>query len=132
VPDFEAVNADPKWIAWLQEVDPLLRGPRMSIAQEAFNKGDAEGVAHYVGMFKQTLKPVEPATDKTEELERQIQPNRTTTAATPAPTGKTLSSKDIEKMFQKAALLGAQGKLDEARKLEAEIDQAYMENRVVA
>lgn len=132
VPDFEAINADPKWIAWLQEVDPLLRAPRMSVAQDAFNRGDAEGVAHYVGMFKQTLKPVEPPTDKTEELERQIQPNRTTTAATPAPTGKTLSTKDIEKMFQKAALLGAQGKLDEARKLEAEIDQAYMENRVVA
>lgn len=133
VPDFEAVNADPKWIAWLQEVDPLLRGPRMTVAQEAFNKGDAAGVAHYVAMFKKTLAPVEPATNKTEELERQIQPNRTTTATNAVqPTGKTLSSKDVEKMFQKAALLGAQGKLEEARKLEAEIDLAYMENRVVA
>ncbi len=132
VPDFEAVNADPKWIAWLQEVDPLLRGPRMTVAQEAFNKGDAAGVAHYVAMFKQTLAPVEPTPSKTEEIERQIQPNRTTPAATPAPTGKMLSVKDVEKMFQKAALLGAQGKLEEARKLEAEIDLAYMENRVAA
>ena len=44
VPDFEAVNVDPKWIAWLNEVDPLLRAPRASVAQQAFNRGDAEGV----------------------------------------------------------------------------------------
>jgi hypothetical protein len=30
VPDFETVNADPKWIAWLNEVDPLLRADRKS------------------------------------------------------------------------------------------------------
>lgn len=133
VPDFEAVNADPKWIAWLQEVDPLLRGPRMTVAQDAFNKGDAAGVAHYVAMFKQTLAPVEPTKSKTEELERQIQPNRTTTATNAVqPTGKILTNKDVEGMFQKAADLSARGKLEEARKLEAEIDLAYMENRVVA
>ena len=133
VPDFEAVNADPKWIAWLNEVDPLLRAPRSSVAQQAFNRGDAEGVAHYVAMFKQTVAPVEQKADKTEELERQLQPNRgATSAPTASPKGKVYTNADIEKMFRKAADLGTKGQTDAAKKLEAEIDAAYMEGRVTA
>ena len=133
VPDFEAVNADPKWIAWLNEVDPLLRAPRSSVAQQAFNQGDAEGVAHYVTMFKQTIAPVEQKADKTEELERQLQPNRGATSAPPtSQKGKVYTNADIEKMFRKAADLGTKGQTDAAKKLEAEIDAAFMEGRVTA
>ena len=133
VPDFEAVNADPKWIAWLNEVDPLLRAPRSSVAQQAFNRGDAEGVAHYVALFKQNSKPVEPTADRTEELERQLQPNRGATSAPPtSQKGKVYTNADIEKMFRKAADLGTKGQTDAAKKLEAEIDAAFMEGRVTA
>jgi hypothetical protein len=133
VPDFEVVNADPKWIAWLNEVDPLLRAPRASVAQQAFNRGDAEGVAHYVSLFKQNTAPVEQKTDKTEELERQLQPNRGASSAPSAsPKGKVYTNSDIEKMFRKAADLGTKGQTDAAKKLEAEIDAAFMEGRVVA
>jgi hypothetical protein len=45
VPDFQDINADPKWMAWLDEIDPFLRAPRKTVAQEAFNRGNAEGVA---------------------------------------------------------------------------------------
>jgi len=133
VPDFEAVNANPKWIAWLNEVDPLLRAPRSSVAQQAFNRGDAEGVAHYVAMFKQTIAPVEQKADKTEELERQLQPNRgAPSTPTASPKGKVYTNADIEKMFRKAADLGTKGQTDAAKKLEAEIDAAFMEGRVTA
>ena len=133
VPDFEAVNADPKWIAWLNEVDPLLRAPRSTVAQQAFNRGDAEGVAHYVAMFKKSVAPVEPTADKTEELERQIQPNRSATSTPPtSQKGKVYTNADIEKMFRKATDLGVKGRTDEAKKLEAEIDAAFMEGRVTA
>ena len=133
VPDFEAVNADPKWIAWLNEVDPLLRAPRSSVAQQAFNRGDAEGVAHYVSLFKQSNKPVEPTADKTNELELQIQPNRSATSTPPtSQKGKIYTNADIEKMFRKATDLGVKGRTDEAKKLEAEIDAAFMEGRVTA
>ncbi len=133
VPDFEAVNADPKWIAWLNEVDPLLRAARSTVAQQAFNRGDAEGVAHYVAMFKKSVAPVEPTADKTEELERQIQPNRSATSTPPtSQKGKVYTNADIEKMFRKATDLGVKGRTDEAKKLEAEIDAAFMEGRVTA
>lgn len=133
VPDFEAVNTDPKWIAWLNEVDPLLRAPRSSVAQQAFNRGDAEGVAHYVAMFKKSVAPVEPTADKATELELQIQPNRGATSAPPtSQKGKVYTNADIEKMFRKAADLGTKGQTEAAKKLEAEIDAAFMEGRVTA
>lgn len=133
VPDFDKVNIDPKWVEWLNEYDPILRGPRKLVAQEAFNRGDAEAVADYVKMFKQTIAPVEPSKSKTEELERQIQPRRAATGTgQPAPKGKTYTNKEVERMFRQAADLGARGKLEEARKLEAEIDAAYVDGRVTA
>lgn len=133
VPDFETVNADPKWIAWLNEVDPLLRAPRATVAQQAFNRGDAEGVAHYVAMFKKSIAPVEPTADKTTELELQIQPNRSATSTPPtSQKGKIYTNAEIEKMFRKATDLGVKGRVEEAKKLEAEIDAAFMEGRVTA
>ena len=136
VPDFDAVNTDPAWIAWLEEVDPMLRGPRKMAAQVAFSNGDAEGVAHYVSLFKAATAPaaVEPASQKTEELERQIQPSRNNAASAPvaSPKGRTYTTADINKMFKQVADLGVRGELDKARKLEAEIDAAYMDGRVIA
>ena len=135
VPDFDAINVDPKWIAWLNETDPLLRGPRMTVAQTAFNNGDAEGIAHYIGMFKATLAPApnaEPTPSKAEEIARQVQPNRTGSSAAPTQQGRIYKDADIQRMFIKSADLSAKGQMEEARKLEAEIDLAYKENRVVA
>jgi hypothetical protein len=134
VPDFDQINLDPKWVDWLNEIDPLLRAPRKSIAQEAFNRGDAEGVAHYVSLFRQTTEPAAATKSKAKsELERQIQPTRSAaTAQTASPKGRIYTDSDVRVMYQKAATLGAQGKLEEARKLEAEIDAAYMDGRVTA
>lgn len=133
VPDFEEINVDSKWIAWLEEIDPILRGPRKLIAQEAFNRGDAEAIRDYIKMFKQTTAPSEKPNAKQAELERQIQPNRSASSAPPSSQkGRVYTTKDIERMFEKAAKLNATQKFDEATKLEAEIDAAYMEGRVTA
>ena len=130
VPDFSAVNADPKWIAWLNEIDPMIRAPRKTIAQDAFARGDAEGVAYYVDLFKQTQSPEEPRKRKSSEIELQVQPKRNAPATTASQTGRTYTTSDIDRMFQQVRQLGAAGKLEDARKLEAEIDSAYMESRV--
>lgn len=130
VPDFDAINADPKWVAWLDEVDPILRAPRRTLAQQAFESGDAEGVAYYVDLFK-SVNNVEPPKEKpNKELESQIQPNRTTSSATPKGAPKVYTSAQISQMFKKAATLSSTNRIEEANKLEAEIDAAYMENRV--
>lgn len=135
VPDFDQINADPRWIDWLEEVDPILRGPRKSIAQGAFNSGDAEAVAHYVSLFKKTVEaPTPPVEDPVKrELNNQIQPRRNSTASAPtSKAGRVYSPADVEGIFIRIAQMHARGQLDEARKLEAEIDAAYTEGRVTA
>jgi hypothetical protein len=132
VPDFQAVNADDRWIGWLNEVDPLLRAPRKSVAQDAFNRGDAEAVAHYIGMFKASVAPAEQPSDKAAELEKQIQPNRSASNAPVSQQAKTYTDSQIQKMFQKSVEMSSRGQREEAMKLEAEIDAAYRENRVRA
>jgi len=132
VPDFQTVNTDERWINWLNEVDPLLRAPRKSVAQEAFNTGDAEAVAHYIGMFKASVAPAEQPSDKAAELEKQIQPKRSASNASVSQQAKTYTDAQIQKMFQKSVELSSRGQRDEAMKLEAEIDAAYREGRVRA
>ncbi len=132
VPDWAQLNNDPAWIAWLDEVDPILRGPRRNAAQAAYNANDAQGVAYYVQLFKDMSAA--PAIDpRQKELERQVQPTRTATAQTPvSQKGKMYTTRDVERMFLKVKDLNVSQKFEEARKLEAEIDAAYMEGRVTA
>jgi heterodisulfide reductase subunit C len=133
VPDFQEVNADPRWIEWLNEVDPLLRAPRKTVAQNAFNEADAEAVAHYVGMFKSGISPVVQNNDKAAELEKQIQPKRSATnSANVSQQAQTYTDAQIHQMFLKSADFSAKGRTEEAMKLEAEIDAAYREGRVRA
>ena len=132
VPDFEAINADSRWVDWLNEVDPLLRAPRKSVAQEAFNHGDAEAVAHYIGMFKASVAPAEQPSDTAAELEKQIQPKRSASTAPISPQARIYTDAQVQKMFQKSVELSSRGQREEAMKLEAEIDAAYREGRVKA
>jgi hypothetical protein len=130
VPDFEAINSDPKWVAWLDETDPILRGPRRNAAQDAFNRGDVEAIKDYVNLFK-NQSPLPKADKRQSELERQIQPSKNSASAPPtSQKGKNYSTVEIERMFQKVAELGKKGDSDAAKKLEAEIDAAYLEGRV--
>lgn len=132
VPDFAEVNVDQRWINWLNEEDPMLRGPRMTAAQAAYAEGDADGVAHFVKLFKESLQPVvTEGSGRTQELENQIQPSTTGASTAPQPQSGVLTDADVRTMFTKVMNLNAAGRLDEARKLEAEIDAAYQEGRVV-
>lgn len=132
VPDFAQVNTDPEWVKWLDEHDPLLRAPRRVVAEKSYSEGDAESVAHFVNLFKQSQQVAEPAKQAVDkELESQIQPSKSTSSPnTPAPKGKTYTNDQIRAMFVKITQMQKAGKSDEARKLEAEIDSAYMEGRV--
>lgn len=132
VPDWGRLNNDPAWIAWLDEVDPILRGPRRNAAQAAYTANDANAVAYYVQLFKDTMAA--PQVDQRQkELERQVQPTRSATSQAPvSQKGKMYTTRDVEKMFLKVKELNVAHKYDEANKLEAEIDAAYMEGRVTA
>ena len=132
VPDFQEIDQDQRWMKWLNEHDPMLRGPRRDQAQAAFDKGDAEAVAHYVKLWRSTLEPeVENTAAREVELEKQVSPSRSVaTQTTTNSTGKRYSEKEINNAWTKIRHLNTAGKYDEATKLEADITKAYLEGRV--
>lgn len=137
VPDFDQVDNDPRWIAWLDEHDPILRGPRRVQAVQAYNAGDAEAVAHYVGLFKQTITdaPKPESTKRQSELEKQVAPNRSANSSRTQSAGrdsKIYSAGEVKAAWDKIRVLNTRGKVDDAAKLEAELTTAYLEGRVRA
>lgn len=130
VPDFESINDDPKWVGWLDEIDPILRAARRTVAQQAFDTGDVEAIADYVRMFKGAQTPVRIDTRQT-ELERQVAPGRTgSSGSNIAPQVKLYTEAQAAAVFLKVRDMNIRGQRDEAATLEAEISTAYMEGRV--
>jgi len=130
VPDFEAINDNPQWVAWLDQVDPLLRAPRRVVAQQAFDSGDVEAISDYVKLFKQTTAPVKADTSRA-TLEAQVAPSRTGSTGSGTTTqARTYTSAQAEAVFAKMTSLNMKGRYDEAAKLDAEITTAYTEGRV--
>jgi hypothetical protein len=135
VPGFDQLDSDERWVAWLNEYDPMTRGPRRDQAQAAFNSGDAEAVAHYVSLFRESInEPVANGkSDRQTELEKQVTPNRsasTVTNRSSSKDSKVYSERELSNAWTKIRTLNTQGKYDEAEKLEAELTVAYMEGRV--
>jgi hypothetical protein len=136
VPDFNQVDNDERWMAWLNEHDPMLRGPRRVQAQTAFDEGDAQAIADYVKLWKNSLpeaKAEKP--NRKSELEKQVAPNgsansvRTQSATQSA---KVYSSREMDSAWTKLRTMNTRGQYAEAEKLEAELTAAYMEGRVRA
>ena len=137
IPDFAQIDNDERWIAWLNEHDPMLRAPRRVQAQEAFDKGDAEAIADYVKLWKASLPETSNEPEKPvakQELEKQVAPNRSANSAKApvTPNGKIYSPRDMDNAWTKVRTLNTRGKYEDAAKLEAELTAAYMENRVKA
>jgi len=134
IPDFASVDADPRWVAWLDEVDPILRGPRRAVALDAYNKGDVEGVKAYVELWKQSAGITQPKQAKEKsstEFKAQVAPNRSTaTASSVQPTERVYTETEAEALLDKVVLLNRQGKFDEAAKLDADVSTAYAQGRV--
>jgi len=134
VPGFDQLDNDERWVSWLNEYDPMSRGPRRDQAQAAFDAGDAEAIAHYVSLFNGSVNPVDTSkSDRQKELEKQVSPNRSASTASTKSAGqsdKVYSAASSEKAWTKIRALNTKGNYDEAAKLEAELTVAYMEGRV--
>ena len=133
VPDFAQIDNDDRWVSWLNEHDPMLRGPRRVQAQQAFDAGDVDAIAHYVGLWKETLAAPTAAKPNQAELEKQVAPNRSANSARAQSTtqnSKIYSQKDADRVWSKVRTLNTRGQYVEAEKLEADLTVAYMEGRV--
>jgi len=135
IPDFAQVDKDERWVEWLNEYDPMLNGPRRVLAQEAFDKSDADSVAHYVKLWRQSFAEpeVDPRAGRQAELEKQVAPNRSANSVDTKKVGKEAkiySEREVNGAWTKIRNLNTKGSYDEAAKLEADITAAYLEGRV--
>lgn len=131
VPDYETLNTDPDFLAWLAEVDPLSGITRQSYLNVAFEQFDVKRTANLFNTWKREAgKPEQPRKTAARELERQVAPG-TSRAANPqsASAGeKFWSMQEIERFYVEASK-GKYGR-DEVARIEAEIDAAVAAGRV--
>ena len=134
VPDWSQIDNDERWVAWLNEHDPMLRGQRRVLAQAAFDNGDVDAVSDYVKLWKTSLgEPDVAKQNRKTELEKQVAPNRSansTRTQSAAQNSKVYSTREVDNAWTKVRTLNTRGQYAEAEKLEAELTVAYMEGRV--
>lgn len=131
VPDWEALNIDQGFLAWLAAVDPVYGLPRQAALNNAYETLDAARTANIFNQYKATLAPATPQTKANQELQRQVAPTRS--RSTPAPAtnpneSKVYSQGEITQFYEE----WRRGYLseDEAVRMEKEIHAAIAEGRV--
>ena len=130
VPDWQEVDKDDRWLAWLAEYDPIVGAPRQTALNTAGEQLDSNRI---IAMFNQwkalNVVPQQQAAAQTQaELQRQVAPSKSkATTAKPA-TEKFWSADEYERAFDPR--LRATMSNDEVAKLQAEADRAAAEGRV--
>ena len=126
VPDWEQVNQDPRWLAWLGEEDPVY-GANRQVALDHAHKGmDVQRVASVFKAFK-AAHPVKPRSS----LENQVAPNGASAPSPQAPGARpVLASKFVEKFYNDLAKGRYAGNEAEANRIESEINLAAAEGRI--
>lgn len=131
VPDYETINVDPAFIAWLSETDPISGLLRQTFLNAAFEQFDPTRTAALFNGWKQTAgKAPQPRQQAAQELERQVAPgtSRATTPAQQTNGERVWSMRDIEQFYTDVS----KGKYarEEAARIEAEIDAAVAVGRL--
>lgn len=129
VPDWQALNVDAGFLAWLAEVDPVYGMPRQYALNNAYEALDAGRTATIFNQYKKSLAPAQPT--GRQELQRQVAPTRSRATSTPT------ASDASQRIFTQAEISDfysewVKGRLDteEAMRFEKEINAAISEGRV--
>lgn len=127
VPEWEAINTNQAFLAWLAEVDPILGQPRQSALDAAQQSLNAERAAAVFKTFAATL----PAAPKANPLDKQVSPKGSASAAPAAPAQPVIYTQQQVVDFYNAKRRGEfRGKDKEAAAIEAELNLAISEGRV--
>ena len=126
VPNWEIVNTDRGFIAWLNEVDPVYGVPRQAALQRAQDSLNAD---HAAAVFAAYLGP-QTAPKGPDPLDKQVSPKGAATVA-PTPTEKqVLTQAQITKFYDDLRRGLYRGNEAEAARIEQVINTALSEGRV--
>lgn len=130
VADWEQMNTDPGFLAWLAEVDPVYGLPRQAALNSAYEAFDAARTANIFRQYKATLAPA-PQQQTRQELQRQVAPTRSRASSAPAATAdqsRVFTQSEIAQFYEewRRGLIDN----DEAVRMEREIQAAIVAGRI--
>ena len=131
VPDYEAVNQDPKFLEWLSVVDPTFGFNRQASLDNAVQTLNAQQAADIFSAYKMlTGKQVNQQQKQQvrQELERQVAPQSTKASASVQPGARVWSVSEYEQALDPRNI-GTMGRV-RADELYADAEAAYAEGRV--
>jgi hypothetical protein len=126
VPDWEQINANDAFLAWLAEVDPVYGHPRQSAlnaAQQSMNADRASAV------FK-AFAATQPAAPKPNAVAKQVSPKAAATAAPTPQTKPMLTQQQVVDYYNAKRRGEYRGQEAEVQRIEAMINLAISEGRV--
>lgn len=126
VPDWEQINANDAFLAWLAEVDPVYGHPRQSALNAAQQSMNAERAAAVFKAFAAT----QPSAPKPNAVAKQVSPKAAATAAPTPQTKPILTEKQVVDYYNAKRRGEYRGQEAEVQRIEAMINQAIAEGRV--
>lgn len=128
VPDWEAVNGNQKFHAWLAEYDPVAGRTRQESLNEAQGRLDSRRVVAMFKLFKDGSGKAPTPSNKQPELARQVAPSRTSTVTVPPSQERQYTGADY------AFWLDPRRMNDTAPEklvaMKAEVERAFAEGRI--
>lgn len=135
VPDYAAINTDEGFLAWLGEEDGISGAPRQNALTAAGQALDASRVAKVFLAFKATQAPPAPAApakpSASAQLAKQVSPSSAASPAPRAPVKNTFTVAEVQSFYRDVQSGKYRGRDAEVAALEASINQALAEGRIV-
>lgn len=128
VPNWETVNADPAFLAWLADADPVYGVPRQAALDQAQKQMSAGRVAAVFNAFTGGQPPV--PTKKPNPLANQVSPKSSAPAAPAATTPQTFTSAQVTSFYDDLNKGRYRGNDAEAQRIEQMINAALAEGRI--
>ena len=129
VPNWETLNVDQGFLAWLAEVDPIYGLPRQVALSNAYESSDADRTATIFKQYQGMLAPTQQR--PSQQLQSQVAPTRSRASSAPATSAgdKPIYSQDQIANFYNEWI---KGHIDpaEAERIEKDINAAYSEGRI--
>jgi archaellum component FlaC len=133
VADYEELNVDEGFLAWLAEADPMSGMARQEFLNTAFNSFDVVRTANLFNAYKGTLAPqaaVARTTNRT--LERQVTPgtSKVNGPTEAQPDTRIWKQSEIAQFYADITKGLYKGRDADQARIEAQIDQAVADGRV--
>lgn len=132
VPDYREVNADPKFLDWLAETDPVYGATRQAALDNAAGARDADRVAAIFNSYKALRAPGQDSASRGQKaLEQQVSPSAGAAAPVRTPQEPTFVTQAAVQGFYRDVAMGKfRGRDEEMHRIEASINKALAENRI--